>query len=309
MTVGMPPEFIKATVTLLRTTWDPHRRSFKVKEVEELTGKLYHIADSAPWLKYLLGSIYASLAAALPMNNSHLICTKRTICLVLPSHNGDTQCAYHTGATARSIHGCIFLHHISGDLLRDLRLIKQTLLSTPTPKSCPITQLIPRVPCDVACSDSSLTAVRGYCPVTMFWWYLEWTATVQARTLRHIHTRCNPTLISINSLEYAVQLITMMGCHLHGLETAATRHDPIPYTSSSATTPRENRGSPEAAPPAPPAANSLGSRPLSSSTKARAIASATSTQKRMSLPTASHTYHLKMPFLMTSLFSLRRPLT
>jgi hypothetical protein len=38
----------------------------------------------------------------------------------------------------------------------------------------------------------------------------------------------DPSLISINSLEYAAQLITMLGCHLHGIKTAATRHDPNP---------------------------------------------------------------------------------
>jgi hypothetical protein len=34
--------------------------------------------------------------------------------------------------------------------------------------------------------------------------------------------------VSINSLEYAAQLITMMGCHLSHLETKDTRDDPHP---------------------------------------------------------------------------------
>jgi hypothetical protein len=38
----------------------------------------------------------------------------------------------------------------------------------------------------------------------------------------------DPSLISINSLEYTVQLITMLGCHLHSIKTASTRHDPHP---------------------------------------------------------------------------------
>jgi hypothetical protein len=40
--------------------------------------------------------------------------------------------------------------------------------------------------------------------------------------------RRDPSLISINSLEYAAQLITMLGCHLHNVKTATTRHDPHP---------------------------------------------------------------------------------
>ena len=52
LTISTPPEFIAATVKLLQMTWDPHHHSFKVKEAEELTGKLNHIVFSAPWLKY-----------------------------------------------------------------------------------------------------------------------------------------------------------------------------------------------------------------------------------------------------------------
>jgi hypothetical protein len=58
LTVGTPPVIIASTINLLRTTWGPHRHSLKVKEAEELTGKLNHIAFGALWLKYLLGNIY-----------------------------------------------------------------------------------------------------------------------------------------------------------------------------------------------------------------------------------------------------------
>jgi hypothetical protein len=138
-------------------------------------GKLNHIAFGAPWLRYLLGNIYALLAVALRVNNSHLIHTSkkfhdtlRAIRRVPPSNDGDTQCAFYSGATARSIHDCILLHHISRELRRDLRLIEQTLASTHTPKTYLIAHLIPRIPYGVARSDSSLTAVGGYCPVAQF---------------------------------------------------------------------------------------------------------------------------------------------
>ena len=51
---------------------------------------------------------------------------------------------------------------------------------------------------------------------------------MQAHTLRHITMRQDPSLISIDSLKYAAQLITMLGCHLHSIETAAMFHDPHP---------------------------------------------------------------------------------
>ena len=111
---------------------------------------LNHIAFGAPWLKYLLGNIYASLAATLRLNNSHLICTSKTfrnaicaVCWAPPSMDGDTLCAYYSRATARTIHGCTLLHHISADLRLDLRLIKDVLSAADTPKTCAIVHLIP----------------------------------------------------------------------------------------------------------------------------------------------------------------------
>ncbi|KAL3803843.1 hypothetical protein HJC23_004005 [Cyclotella cryptica] len=234
LTAGTPPDFVSATISLLRTTWGPHRRSFKAKEAEELTGSSI-TSHSAPWLKFLLGNIYVSIAGALRLNNSHLIRTSqrfrdalRIIRTAAASPSGVAKRAFHTGATARSVHGCPLLHHIGGELRRDLRLIERALSSSGCPTSCPIAYLIPRIPFGTARSDSSLSAAGGYCPEAKFWWYLEWPAEVRARTLKYITTRDNPALISINSLEYAAQLITMMGCHLHHLETRATRGDPNP---------------------------------------------------------------------------------
>jgi hypothetical protein len=153
LTVGMPPEFISATIALLGSTWGAHCRTFKVHEAEELAGKLNHMAFGAPWLKYLLGNIYASLAVALRLNNSYLVCTSkafrsalRAIRLAPPSTDGDALRADHSGATAQSIHGCTLPHHIGGDLRRDLRLIERALSAAHTPKTCPIAHLIPRVP-------------------------------------------------------------------------------------------------------------------------------------------------------------------
>jgi hypothetical protein len=82
LTISMLLEFIAVMITLLQMTC-PHRHSFKVKEVKELTGKLNHIMFSAPWLKYLLGNIYSSMVAALQVNNSHLACTSQHFCNAL----------------------------------------------------------------------------------------------------------------------------------------------------------------------------------------------------------------------------------
>jgi hypothetical protein len=51
---------------------------------------------------------------------------------------------------------------------------------------------------------------------------------IQDHTLRHVNVRHDPSLISINSLEYAVQLVMMLGCHLHHLKTQDLWSDPHP---------------------------------------------------------------------------------
>jgi hypothetical protein len=122
MTIGTPPEFISAIINICRTTWGPHRLSFKVKEAEELMGKLNHIAFSPPGMKYLLRNIYASLA-----DNSHLVFTSQwfrdallKINAAPASAEGDAKQAFHNGANARLFHGCTALHHICSGLRRDL---------------------------------------------------------------------------------------------------------------------------------------------------------------------------------------------
>ena len=123
------------TVTLLWTTWGPHCRSFRVKEAKELTGRLNHIAFGAPWLWYFLGNVYASLATALRLNNSHLIRTSKRFLAALQeiraapaSVDGDAKRDFYTGENAQAIHGCNHAHFIDRDLRRDLRLIESALL-------------------------------------------------------------------------------------------------------------------------------------------------------------------------------------
>jgi hypothetical protein len=70
--------------------------------------------------------------------------------------------------------------------------------------------------------------VGGYCPEAKFLWYLKWPNPIQTRTLCHVKARNNPSLVGINSLEYATQLITMMSCNLSHLETNDSRDDPHP---------------------------------------------------------------------------------
>lgn len=79
------------------------------------------------------------------------------------------------------------------------------------PKSCPFSHLISWVPLGTTRSDSSFFTAGGYWVAATFWWYLEWPHNVQACTICYISGHNNPSLISINALKHAIQLISMLG--------------------------------------------------------------------------------------------------
>jgi hypothetical protein len=179
--------------------------------------------------------VYASLATALHLNNSHLIRTSKRFLVALReirtapvSIAGDAKRAFYTSEIARSIHGCDHAHFIDRDLRGDLWLIESALSDQQCPKSCPIALLIPRVPSGLRAATPASMPQGGYCLEAAFWWYLEWSLPIQTRTLRHVKSHRDPSLISINALEYASQLIMMLGCHRHYLNTLTSRSDAHP---------------------------------------------------------------------------------
>ena len=235
LTVGVPQDFLHDVINLLHTTWGAHRKTFIVSEAEILTGKLNHIGFGAPWLRFLLGHIYSSLAHALRWNQAHLIRTNHAFRYALKAARtapatpaGAVQRAFYAGDTARLVHRNNSHHFIDRNTARDLRLIERALRSGTTPKACPIAHLIPRTPIGVARSDSCLHAAGGYCIFAKFWWYLEWPQEIQERTIRHTTGRNNPSLISINALKYATQIISMLGCYLHIQDLGNSSPDPHP---------------------------------------------------------------------------------
>jgi hypothetical protein len=66
MTVSVPDDYIQSIRLLIDSTWHTHCQQFTVKEAQELTGKLGHLAKGANWVFHLLTHLYASIAYALP---------------------------------------------------------------------------------------------------------------------------------------------------------------------------------------------------------------------------------------------------
>jgi hypothetical protein len=72
MTVSVPNDYIQSICLLINSTWHTYCQRFTVKEAQELTGKLGHLAKGANWVFRLLTDLYASIAYALSENKRFL---------------------------------------------------------------------------------------------------------------------------------------------------------------------------------------------------------------------------------------------
>jgi hypothetical protein len=72
MIFSVPDDYIQNVRLLIDSTWHTHHQRFTVKEAQELTGKLGHLAKGANWVFHLLTHLYASIAYALSENKRFL---------------------------------------------------------------------------------------------------------------------------------------------------------------------------------------------------------------------------------------------
>ncbi len=73
LTVAIPPKYLKEVLELLKPTWHPNQRCFKVSEAQNLTGKLARLTEGANWVFHLLSHLYLLIAYALSKNKRLLI--------------------------------------------------------------------------------------------------------------------------------------------------------------------------------------------------------------------------------------------
>ncbi len=72
MTISLPTNYIQRICLLINSTWHTHCQRFTLKEAQELTGKLGHLAEGANWVFHLLIHLYAFIAYALSKNKRFL---------------------------------------------------------------------------------------------------------------------------------------------------------------------------------------------------------------------------------------------
>ncbi|KAL7539229.1 hypothetical protein ACHAWF_006339, partial [Thalassiosira exigua] len=77
MTVQTPLDYIASTANTQEKHWQKKMNSCKLKEIETLAGCLGHIANTAPWLRFLMAHVYTSIARALKVSTSILITTNK----------------------------------------------------------------------------------------------------------------------------------------------------------------------------------------------------------------------------------------
>ena len=165
--IGPPPAFITDTLRLLKP-YHTQRKSFQVKDMEAIAGKLIFIAGTALWLQFLMPSMFTSISAAIGKNTSQLARTSKQFRHLLRQSRDtllDTDVrTFAQGETARKVHSSRTSHFINTTLREELHLIIRVLEAKRMKRNLrsPIAHLVRRDPSAKAWSDSCLYTAGKY---------------------------------------------------------------------------------------------------------------------------------------------------
>jgi hypothetical protein len=173
MIVRVPDEHIQGVCLLINSTWHTHRQQFMVKEAQELTGKLVHLAEGANRVFYLLTHLYASIAYALSENKRFLADSSPEFQTLIKSlRSGYFFCnvkdqIYHISfaikRSAKLVHQSQFQYNITKSMHQEIEFFCKKIL--PNSGICwesPIAPIIPRMPTFITFGDSCLEGAGGY---------------------------------------------------------------------------------------------------------------------------------------------------
>jgi hypothetical protein len=159
-----------------------------VKEAQELTGKLGHLAEGANWVFHLLTHLYASITYALSENKRFLADSSPEFQTVIKSLwsgyffcNVKDQIRHISFAIKRSaklVHQSRCQYNITKSMCQEIEFFHEKLL----PKSgicweSPIVHIIPRMPTFITFGASCFKGARGYLLSLGFWWHLPFPET------------------------------------------------------------------------------------------------------------------------------------
>ena len=94
LTAAIPSSNVNNVRAIINATWHKNRQSFIVSEAQQLTGKLGHLAEGAPWVHRLMTHLYASIAYSLAENKRLLTESSQEFCDVVESlRTGSFSCS------------------------------------------------------------------------------------------------------------------------------------------------------------------------------------------------------------------------
>ena len=261
MLVATPRDYVMGTVLILQSRWHRKRQTYFICEIETLTGRLGHIAETVPWLRFLLAHVYSSVANALCIAQGHLISTRKEFRELLKQIKKDSaavrfeastpnllngtnnnkqpasaasrsptvrRLTFNLSQAAKKVHKSRLPIHFNKTLRHELSMITRVLSSDNIDLHRPIAHMVHRDPSAIGYSDSCLRAAGGFSIKMKFWWYIEWPECIQKRTLRYIKNNKNNMLISINLLEYAALLIEYVAATHYYRNGGTDDSDPYP---------------------------------------------------------------------------------
>jgi hypothetical protein len=189
-----------------------------VKEAQELTGKLGHLAKGANWVFHLLTHLYASIAYALSENKRFLEDSSPEFQNLIKSlWSGHFFCNFkdqirHISFTikqsAKLVHQSRCQYNITKSMHQEIEFFCKKLLHTyDICWESPIAHVIPRMPTFTTFGNSCLEGAGGYSLSLGFWWHLPFPEEVKLCTLLHKRDNADGLLISINALKFVTVII------------------------------------------------------------------------------------------------------
>ena len=218
--------------------WHRARNLFTIQNIEVLTGQLGHIANTSPWLRFMMSEVYTSIKASLKLSEDQLVTHSNQFRRALKmakqqvtTERDERHRSFGQSKVATMIHKNRKTFVINKTLRWELQIILDALSAPWVDMHRPIGHMVPsRDARGKARSDSSLRAAGGYSTDLGFWWYFEWPAEVQRLTLRfqRKYKTDNGDLVSINVLEYAAMIITYVAGYHVMVQVNPSSQDPYP---------------------------------------------------------------------------------
>ena len=85
LTVAIPSPYVGEVRDIINATWHKNCHTFIVRKAQQLTGKLGHLAEGAPWVHHLMTHLYAYITYSLAENKCLLTDLSQEFCDVVQS--------------------------------------------------------------------------------------------------------------------------------------------------------------------------------------------------------------------------------